>query len=199
MIVQSETHEMDSLSTTGNQFPFESQRLRIRRLKNEDFDILYQYRNDEQVAKYQSWTDKSKDEIQALIDEKPTIGTVDEWFTFAIALKEMDQLIGECAFCISGTIPGQAEMGITLSREAQGKRYANEAITAIINFLFKTTTIEEIIFITYLDNKPCINLLSKLKATQQIDYTIAVNHENLRHYGLKETEILFSLLKEKWL
>jgi RimJ/RimL family protein N-acetyltransferase len=51
-------------------------------------------------------------ELQATHPDTPG-----EWFQFAMALRRMDRLIGDCAALVPADDPRQAEVGFTLAPE----------------------------------------------------------------------------------
>jgi RimJ/RimL family protein N-acetyltransferase len=77
----------------------ESERLRIRRFKDSDLAPFMAYRNDPEVARYQSWDSSDEQEARAFIREMESArsGVPGEGFQFAIESKEMGDLIGDCA------------------------------------------------------------------------------------------------------
>src|SRR3712207_1305880 len=106
----------------------ESERLILRRFAGSDLEPFLAYRNDPEVARYQSWDSCTEREATALIEglksEQP--GTPGEWFQFAIESNETCALVGDCALRVEED-GKQAEIGFTLAREHQGKGYAAEA------------------------------------------------------------------------
>lgn len=177
----------------------ESERLILRHLHESDFDALFSYRNDPEVAKYQGWTDKTEHEIQLLIQEQNTLqpGIPGIWFMFAIQLKTTAVMIGDCAINVNKVDPRQAELGITLSRQYQGNGYAREAISCVLHYVFKNSAIERVVLITDADNTHCIKLIKNL----------GLNLINSAHgfkgapidkdlYDLKENELMYSAEKK---
>jgi len=182
--------------------PLKSFRLVLRPLQTKDLPAIFSYRNDKQVAQYQSWTEVTQFELSSLIEEQATLslGKPGEWVMFGIALKLTDELIGDCALCINTEDPRQLELGITLARQAQGKGYAKEAIDAIVTYIFKHSTIERVVMITNLANERCLKLLKNLQLKQTEDamgFKGARADRNL--YGLKTDETLYAITHEEWL
>ncbi|MDZ8108994.1 MAG: GNAT family protein [Nostoc sp. DedQUE12a] len=117
----------------------ETPRLVLRGFQDSDIVAFLSYRSDLQVAKYQSW-DTPYSEVEALKfiqSMKQSIpGVLGEWFQVAIELKDTGEMIGDCAFCILADDGRQAEIGFTLMRSHQGKGYATEAVTKLLEYLF---------------------------------------------------------------
>jgi RimJ/RimL family protein N-acetyltransferase len=75
----------------------ESERLSIRRFKDTDLAPFMAYRNDPEVARYQSWDSCEEREAGAFIREVKSAqpGVPGEWFQFAIESKEMGDIVGD--------------------------------------------------------------------------------------------------------
>ncbi len=99
----------------------ESERLVLRRFADSDLEPFLAYRNDPEVASYQSWDSYTRREATTMIEELKSLqpGTPGEWFQFAIESKEMGVLLRDCALVEEDG--RQAEVGFTLSREHQGR------------------------------------------------------------------------------
>jgi RimJ/RimL family protein N-acetyltransferase len=80
----------------------------------------------------------------------------------AIAEKQDNLLVGDIGILVYLENPTTVEIGFTLDRKAQGKGYAQEAIQALIDFLFDFEGINQVIAITDVRNQPSINLLTRL-------------------------------------
>jgi RimJ/RimL family protein N-acetyltransferase len=180
----------------------ESSRLLLRRFTPDDFAALHTYRNDPAVAKYQSWTDKTELEIHTLIEDQKSLqlGIPGEWFMFAIILKKTGTLIGDCAFSVKKDDPRQAEIGITLSNQAQGQGFAHETIMLALNYLFENSKIDRIVLIADVKNRACIKLITNLHippVNPLLGYKGAA--ADTLFYNLKENELMFAVLKNEWL
>jgi aminoglycoside 6'-N-acetyltransferase len=117
----------------------ETPRLIIRHFQDNDIKILLAYRNDPEIAKYQSWNlPYSEIAAQEFIEylQQTTPGTLGEWYQLAVELKATGEMIGDCAFCILAEDGQQAEIGFTLIRPHQGQGYATEAVKSLLEYLF---------------------------------------------------------------
>ena len=95
----------------------ESQRLILRRFKDSDLAPFVAYRNDPEVARYQSWDSFDEQEAGAFIREMASAqpGVPGDWFQFAVESKEAGVLVGDCALQVDGQEPYRAELGFTLA------------------------------------------------------------------------------------
>lgn len=144
--------------------PQSTERLVLRRFVDLDLERFLAYRQDPQIARFQSWSMFSDAEGQSFINEMQTsaIGIPGEWFQIAIAHKQSNLLLGDIGMQIYAEDPTVMEIGFTLSRDEQGKGYAKEAVQALINSLFKLETINKIVAITDMRNQLSVNLIRRL-------------------------------------
>ncbi|MDZ8186131.1 MAG: GNAT family N-acetyltransferase [Nostoc sp. ChiSLP02] len=81
----------------------ETPRLLLRRFQDNDLAAFLPYRNDLEVAKYQTW-DPPYLEMEAMkfiqSMQQSTPGVLGEWYQLAIVLKDTGEMIRDCAFCI---------------------------------------------------------------------------------------------------
>ena len=115
-----------------------TQRLALRRFRPEDLDAFAAYRSDPQVARYQSWeapypASHARECLRELDASHPD--TPGEWFQFAVALRDTDRLVGDCAAHVDADDPRQAEIGFTFAAQHQGHGYATEAVRRLLHYL----------------------------------------------------------------
>jgi RimJ/RimL family protein N-acetyltransferase len=115
-----------------------TERLALRELKLSDAQRIFDYRSQPEVARFQSWGSQSVQEIQSHISGLSEIqpGTAGAWYQIGITLLGSGELIGDCGFHVLSSEPRQAEFGITLAVEFQGRGYATEALRALLDYLF---------------------------------------------------------------
>lgn len=77
------------------------------------------------------------EEVRNYITNMPvTIDIADICFQFAILTKNENRLIGDLGIIFTGHERMQVEIGCTLNKTFQGKGYATEALTAMVNYFF---------------------------------------------------------------
>ncbi|MBN8657872.1 MAG: GNAT family N-acetyltransferase, partial [Anaerolineae bacterium] len=107
-----------------------TQRLLIRNFTASDLEAFLAYRNDPEVAKYQSWSvPYSREKAEALIREMQDVHApkVNDWLQLAIELKTTGELIGDVAFVIKADDIRQAVIGFTIASAHQKQGYITEA------------------------------------------------------------------------
>jgi RimJ/RimL family protein N-acetyltransferase len=80
------------------------------------------------------------------------------WAQLAIADKGSDELVGDVGLWLSGD-SSEAEFGLTLSTEIQGRGFGTEAIRGIIDFLMLATPVNLVTAASDIRNLPCLGAL----------------------------------------
>lgn len=129
-------------------------RLRLWRFMSADLPYFAQYRNDAQLAQYQTWGAMDEATARIFIDDMST-APIDGamGLQIAVALRENNMLIGDCYVRVS--YGEQAEIGYTLVRSYHGQGYATEAVRAVISYGFGNLGLHRIYA-----NVACANLRS---------------------------------------
>lgn len=144
--------------------PHLTARLVLRRFDDSDLKPLVSYRNDPEVARYQSWSTFAPAAAQRFIREmqRAELGVPGAWFQIAIAARLTNQLLGDIGFCVDAHEPTQMELGFTLATTAQGHGYAREAVRAWLALVFQHTPITQVLAITDGRNTSSRKLLQAL-------------------------------------
>ncbi len=176
--------------------PIELQRVNLRCFTDDDLPIFLAYRNDPEVARYQSWETTSEVEARDFIQEQKDaqVGIPGEWFQIAIELRETRKLIGDCALKILADDARQAELGFTLSRTYQGRGLAFEAVSGVLDYVFKTLKLHRVIAIVDCENAASVALLARLGMRREGHFM-----QNIWFKGKCGDEYLYAILKDEWL
>ncbi|MGD9487190.1 MAG: GNAT family N-acetyltransferase [Calditrichaceae bacterium] len=111
----------------------ETKRLILKALSRGDASLMYSYRSDPEVTRYQSWHPASEHEAESFIIEtnKTDFNTVDTWFQLGVYLKSTGELIGDIGIHFLAPDNRQAEIGFTIAPKHQRKGYATEAVAQV--------------------------------------------------------------------
>lgn len=172
-----------------------SPRLLLRRLCPADAGSLCAYRSLPEVARYQSWENFGPEDAAHLIAEQsvaePNIpGT---WFQLAIVKTDANCIIGDCGLHCPKDDPRQMEFGITLAPQFQGYRYADEAITRVLAYVFGDLQKHRVFAHVDVLNRPAIGLCRRLGFRQEAHLV-----ENIWFKGAWGSEFVFALLMREW-
>jgi RimJ/RimL family protein N-acetyltransferase len=142
----------------------ETPRLILRRFRDSDLASFMAYRNDQEVARYQSWESISRAEAKKFITEQSRRrpGIPGRWFQFAAEVKAGGALAGDCALLVVRSAPRIAEIGYTFARAYQGIGLATEAARAVVDFAFDSLGMNRVIATTDCRNASSVALLVRL-------------------------------------
>jgi RimJ/RimL family protein N-acetyltransferase len=170
-------------------------RLALRRLSTADSDIMFAYRSDPDVARYQSWEKPDRRAIRALCAEMEDL-PVDQpgtWFQLAIVLRETDTMIGDIGLHFQENDQQQVEVGFTLAPVYQGKGYAAEALTAVLDYLFYNLNKHRVFASIDPRNHASEALLERVGMRKEAHF-----RESLWFKGEWADDIVYALLQREW-
>jgi RimJ/RimL family protein N-acetyltransferase len=176
--------------------PLHSQRLSLRRFTADDLQAFFDYRNDPLVSRYQSWEGCTRDQAAAFISAQAAQepGVPGQWLQVAIAVRDTDQLVGDCGLKVHSRDPRQATLGITLARPHQGRGYATEALSTLLDYLFGTIKLHRVVADTDPENTSSWRLLERLGMRRE-----AHTRQSLWFKGRWADEYLYAILEKEWL
>jgi aminoglycoside 6'-N-acetyltransferase len=115
-------------------------RLRLRRSEPRDAEQISAYRSDPEVHAHQGWErtdpDHVRTEIQQMLQRAP--GGSGGWVQFTVETLADDRLVGDVGLRAAEDEPGVVMVGYTMAPAAQGKGYATEAVSALVEYAFGT-------------------------------------------------------------
>jgi RimJ/RimL family protein N-acetyltransferase len=175
--------------------PLESQRIILRRFREADLPVLLAYRNDPEIARYQSWESFSEGEANDFLLEQLNLepGMPGKWFQFAIEHKSNGELLGDCALQ-ADSAGQQGEIGFTLSRQGQGKGVATEAVARLCDYAFSELRLHRLVAITDCRNQASVALLERLAFRREGHFL-----ENIFFKGAWGDEYLYAMRRAEWL
>ena len=151
------------LSLNFTPFPqLQTERLLLRQLVKEDAPALVELRSDERVNEFID-RPKAMDIERALgfVERINDSITKNDTLYWAISLREDAQLIGTICcwrFDLENRI---AEVGYELFPAQQGKGIANEALQAVIKFMFEGLHFEKLLAVLRIQNSASLKLLER--------------------------------------
>lgn len=106
-------------------YPLSTPRLLIGPLNEADIDAFVAYRQDADVARWQSWDPSySRDDAYALVSDQPTgdLPASGGWLQLALRSPDGSKLYGDVAVHHVGDQPDTFELGVTLARASGTRR-----------------------------------------------------------------------------
>jgi RimJ/RimL family protein N-acetyltransferase len=150
-------------------YPLLTKRLSIEPLTTADLATFVEYRQDPEIARYQSW-DASYSMAQALELIESQAGVVlpekGDWLQLAVRDQKTKELIGDLAIHAVAEQEHCFELGFTLARTHQKKGFAKEATTKLLEHLTSEAGAKKFIATPDARNKASIGLLLALGFSQ---------------------------------
>jgi RimJ/RimL family protein N-acetyltransferase len=171
-------------------------RLQIRPIRIDDKEALYKYRSDFETCQYLSLVPENVEDVADFISETSTeINIQGTWFQVVLIEQTYDKVIGDIGlhFLDSDTQNQQVEIGYTLDKEYRGKGYANEALTAVINYLFSHLNKHRIIASVDPTNEGSIKLIERLGFRKEAHFK-----ESLFFHGKWVDDVIYAVLAKEW-
>lgn len=164
----------------------ETARLILRPFREADAqDVFDGWESDSDVAKYMFWTshndiEKTKEWIAFEIGQTEK----DDWYRFALVLKETNTLIGTALIYFEEEVGGW-EIGYNLGKKHWGKGYTTEAVKRIIDFAAKTLGVTEIVGRYAKENPASGNVMKKLGFEYEKDIPYECNDGTVKREGIQ--------------
>ena len=180
----------------GVMLPLTSARLVLRQFITTDVAAFAAYRADPLVAQYQGWDTYSLAEAATFIEQQQTQqpGVPGQWCQIALMLRATGALIGDCGLLVHAADARQATVGITLARAYHGQGYATEALTTLVDALFRQAQLHRVVADTDPRNRPSWTLLERLGMRREGHLLQSVWFK-----GQWADEYLYAILREEWL
>ncbi|MFC7530687.1 GNAT family N-acetyltransferase [Actinoplanes sp. GCM10030250] len=171
-----------------------TERLVLRRFRASDAVTLAAYRSVPEVARYQSWDAPFPVEKAEVAVRNFAAGSPEKagWFQYAIELTAERVLIGDVAVRLHDNLR-QAEIGFTLDPAYQRKGFATEAVSAVLDRLFRRQGLHKVTGECDARNKPSAALLERLGFTRE-------GHLRQQTFikGEWTDDLLYGLLSTEW-
>lgn len=132
------------MATMPDPFELTTRRLTIRPIAPRDIDIFVDYRNVDEIARYQDWTLPYTREMAVdLVGEVGRLGrpTPGEWVQLTI--EHDGVMVGDIAVWMDDACE-LGSIGYTVAPEHQGRNYAVEAAEAVVAWLFEQSDVHRV-------------------------------------------------------
>ncbi|MBE4704342.1 GNAT family N-acetyltransferase [Spiroplasma platyhelix] len=168
-----------------------SSRLILRALTLNDAESIFEYANNEAVAKYVFW--EPHQTIEDSINFVSQINKSDE-LMWGIQLKDNPKIIGTCGFITYNSITKCLTIGYALNQNYWTKGYTKEALSMLIDYAFNNLDTIRIEGICVVDNI----------ASEKVMLSCNMEFEGILHDNfIKGTDIhdckLFAITKRNYL
>ncbi|WP_349408535.1 GNAT family protein [Pseudalkalibacillus sp. SCS-8] len=173
---------------------FETDRLVLRKAREEDIHDIYEYASEQEISRYTPWNfHKTIDTTQKLVEIIQDNYNNDKESDWVIELKENNKVIGLCGFVRWNKHHNRIEVAYSLSRSHWGKGYTTEAVEQLVKFGFENMQLNRIEAKVSQENSASIKVLEKLGMKPE---------GILRDYWFKNGEYTtvqtYSVIKSDW-
>ncbi len=184
-----------SLINVGTQ-TVETERLILRKFVMGDVhDMFKNWINDKEVqSNYGEHVYENIALVKCLLKKWISSYSNEEFYRWAIILKENNENIGQIAFCGIDTNHNYADIEYCISRYYQGKGYATEALNAIIKFTFEKIGLNRLEAFHRGKNQASSKVLQKSKMKyegtlkQSYFYKDKNEYDDRIYYGILKTD-----------
>jgi RimJ/RimL family protein N-acetyltransferase len=174
---------------------FLTSRLRLRELRLTDAKAMLKYRSNPQIYKFQNFNPQTLEEVENFIGSKiaKEMNVLGTWYQLGICIKETDELIGDIGIHFIDDDNLQVEIGYSLSVEYQGRGYATEAVTEVINYLFSKLNKHRITASIDPRNLKSKALLERIGMRKEAHFK-----KNIFEKGEWTDDVIYAILEEEW-
>lgn len=172
----------------------ETNRLLIRPVSQADKEMIFEYRSDKEVNKFQSWIPEIISEVDTFISKvAKQINESETWFQFVVIEKKSKKIIGDLGVHFFGKENLQVEIGCTLSKLFQNKGYATESVESVIDYLFNDLRKHRIITSIDPENTNSIKLVERVGFRKEAHFV-----ESLFVNGKWVDDLIYAMTKRDW-
>jgi RimJ/RimL family protein N-acetyltransferase len=178
--------------------PFENiitPRLMLRPLQGGDAVVMFRYRSDPLVSRYQLWQPANFREVEDFIQRMSAIepDTPGKWYQLAICAQNSGAMIGDCGLHFIASRAQEVEFGITLAPEHQAHGYAFEALKELLCYLFNGLGKHRVYGWADARNQASIRLMKRVGMHEE-----ARLRESFWSKGEWVDEVIYALLDWEW-
>jgi RimJ/RimL family protein N-acetyltransferase len=167
-------------------------RLRIDALVPADAPVLFGYRSDTDVARFQSWGPASIDETRAFIVRNASrpFGESGAWCQLAVRSAATGELVGDLGLHFLAQDDQQVEMGFTIAPAHQRQGFGKSAVIALLDYLFTVLTKHRVFASVDPRNAASMALLAAAGMRQEAHF-----RQSLLWRGEWVDDVVFALLR----
>jgi RimJ/RimL family protein N-acetyltransferase len=169
--------------------PLETERLRLRRFRPDDWEAIYAYASDAATNFYLREGEITEEELRAWV----TTQSVDEEVAYAVVVKPDDAPIGHLIFRPE-PIPCTYEIGWVLHERSRGQGYATEAARARLDYGFTTLGLHRVIATCQPENVASWRVMERLGMRREAHFRQSIP----RNDGTWWDEYVYAILLAEW-
>lgn len=146
-------------------YPLRTDRLLLRPLRESDIDVILAYRNDPEVSALQDWElPVTRERVEKHVAAQSAWSDIIPGEPRQIGVERDGELIGDVSIGVDEH-GGIADIGYTFTTAHQGKGYALEAVSAVVDDVIDRLGVHRVTAELSTDNGASIRLLERLGMT----------------------------------
>jgi RimJ/RimL family protein N-acetyltransferase len=176
--------------------PIETDRLLLRHYRESDLDDVQAFQSDPQVVRYLYWQVRTREESQTWLAAMMAADRLEndgDGVTLAVERREDSRVIGSVNVWLRSGQHKQGEIGFVFTRSEQGKGYATEAMTALLDTVFPMLDLHRIYGSTDARNTQSAGLMRRLGMREE-----AHLRENELFKGDWGDTLIYAILRREW-
>jgi len=184
--------------------PLRTERLILRMMTADDVGDVHAYQGDPEVCRYQLFEARSREEVVVKVGEHAasTVLRADgDYWQIAVELPEVGKrrsdaaphVIGDIYFTIKSVENLGGEIGWTFATAYQGKGYATEAASAVLDLAFDRLGLHRVIAELDPRNSASIRMCRRLGLREE-----ALFAQDLMFRGAWADTGVYAILEEEW-
>lgn len=180
----------------GQIFPIETRRLVLRPFAETDLDAIHLYHRREDVARYQFWEPRSREELAAKLSDWSRRTGLDghgEAVALVVQRKEGMEIIGDIFLALRDRAARQGEIGYSFHPDHHGRGYASEAVGALLALGFATYGLHRIYGRCDARNRGSFRLMERLGMRREAHF-----REHALFKGGWDEEFVYAILEDEW-
>lgn len=177
-------------------YPIETERLRLRPFTRGDVDAVHAYRGREDVARYLFDPALSREECALAVQQRTTqvkFRDAGDRIVLAVDLCSTGLLIGEVSLIWRNVEARQAEIGWIFDPRAQGRGYATEAASCLLDLAFGQGDMHRVYARCGAANTASWRLMERLGMRREAHF-----HEHDWFKGGWDEEFVYAILQREW-
>jgi RimJ/RimL family protein N-acetyltransferase len=173
-----------------------TERLLLRRCREDDLDRLAEIQALPEVARYMYWEPSTREQVEPMLArwiEATRLERDDDAVTLAVERRGDGQLLGNVTVFLRSLEHRQVEVGYVFHPDASGHGYATEATRALIDLAFDDLDAHRVFARTDARNDPSSALCRRLGMRQEAHF-----RESELFKGSWGDELVFAVLATEW-
>jgi RimJ/RimL family protein N-acetyltransferase len=176
--------------------PVTTERLVLRAFRESDLDDVHALQSDPEVVRYLYWEVRSREESRDWLRVRMAeyrLESEGDAVAYAVERRSDGRVIGSVNAWWRSAEHRQGEIGFAFARDAQGRGYASEATTALLDVVFERLDLHRVYASTDARNDASAALLRRLGLRQE-----AHLHEHELFKGEWGDLLVFAVLRSEW-